>query len=39
MSVFDERGGGRRKAIVYIGRRRFSSAKHLYAVRTGKGLG
>ena len=37
--VFDERGRGRRKAIVYIGRGLFSSAKHVYAVQTGKGLG
>ena len=37
--VFDERGRGRRKAIVYICSGLFSSAKHLYAVQTGKGLG
>ena len=37
--VFDERGRGRRKVIVYIGRGRFSSAKHLYALQTGKSLG
>ena len=37
--VFDEKWRERRKAIVYIGHGQFSSAKHLCAVQTGKGLG
>ena len=36
--MFDERGRGRRKAIVYISRGRYSSAKHLYAVQNREGL-
>ena len=36
--VFDERGRGRRKDIVYIGLGQFSSTKHLYAGQNREGL-